>query len=315
MSLLLALLLPQVKIIVDTDFNTDCDDPGALAVAHALADNGECEILATVVSSRYPTSPQALDAVNTYYGRPGLPIGVSRKGVVRHSRYADHLAAAFPHDTPPLDRVRDAVDVYREVLAAQPDGSVVIVTVGYTINVAELLRSPGGPELVRAKVREWVCMGGNFFDLKEEVDPNLRMHPDATIQAVKEWPTPVTFAPREVCSNPSPIRAGARLKDAPADSPVRAAYEKFFGGVAKDRHCADLIAVIYAVRGLRDCWDMESKGSMHFLDDKADFEWRPEPDSATQRYLVMKGGYKVYANKDEISRLCSDLLVQPPRRR
>ena len=315
MPILLALVLCQVRIIVDTDFNTDCDDPGALAVAHALADNGECEILATVVSSRYPTSPQALDAVNTYYGRPDLPIGVSRKGVVRRSKYADHLAASFPHDTPALEGVRDAVDVYREVLSAQPDGSVVVVTVGYTINVAELLRSPGGPELVRAKVREWVCMGGNFFDLQQETDPNLRMHPEATIHAVKHWPTPITFAPREVCSDPSPIRAGARLADTPADNPVRAAYEKFFGGVAKDRHCADLIAVIYAVRGLRDDWDLETKGSMHFLDDKADFEWRGEPDSETQRYLVMKGGYKVYSNRDAISKLCSDLLVQPPKRR
>ena len=60
---------------------------------------------------------------------------------------------------------------------------------------------------------------------------------------------------------------------------------------------------------------METRGSMHFLDDKADFEWRAEPDSETQRYLVMKGGYKVYSNRDEISRLCSDLLVQAPKRR
>lgn len=315
MTILLALLLSQVKVVVDTDFNTDCDDPGALAVAHALADLGECEILATVVSSRWPTAPQALDAVNTYYGRPDLPIGVSRKGVVRHSKYADHLAKTFPHDTPPLDRVRDAVDVYREVLERQPDGSVVIVTIGYTINVAELLRSPGGLDLVRRKVREWVCMGGNFFDLKQETDPNLRMHPDATIEAVTAWPALLTFAPREVCSDPSPIRAGARLKETPADNPVRVAYEQYFGGVAKDRHCADLIAVIYAVRGARDCWDVEEKGSIRFLDDKADFEWRAEPDSPAQRYLVMKGGWKVYSNKDEISKLCSDLLVRPPRRK
>src|SRR5690606_32742496 len=36
-----------VKVIFDTDYSTDCDDPGALAVLHALADLGEVEILAT----------------------------------------------------------------------------------------------------------------------------------------------------------------------------------------------------------------------------------------------------------------------------
>lgn len=38
-----------VKIIFDTDMHTDCDDAGALAVLHALADNWECDILAVIV--------------------------------------------------------------------------------------------------------------------------------------------------------------------------------------------------------------------------------------------------------------------------
>ena len=37
-----------VRIIIDTDMSTDCDDVGALCMAHALADLGECEILAVV---------------------------------------------------------------------------------------------------------------------------------------------------------------------------------------------------------------------------------------------------------------------------
>ena len=36
-----------VKVIFDTDMETDCDDAGALAVLHTLADRDECEILAT----------------------------------------------------------------------------------------------------------------------------------------------------------------------------------------------------------------------------------------------------------------------------
>jgi len=38
-------LFAQIKVIFDTDMDTDCDDAGALAILHALADNGEVEIL------------------------------------------------------------------------------------------------------------------------------------------------------------------------------------------------------------------------------------------------------------------------------
>ena len=54
----------QVGIIFDTDMDTDCDDAGALAILHALADRGEAEILATVVSSRYPWSVPCVEAID-----------------------------------------------------------------------------------------------------------------------------------------------------------------------------------------------------------------------------------------------------------
>ena len=37
--------LNKVKLIFDTDIAEDCDDVGAMAVLHALADKGELEIL------------------------------------------------------------------------------------------------------------------------------------------------------------------------------------------------------------------------------------------------------------------------------
>jgi hypothetical protein len=64
-----------VPIILDTDMDTDCDDAGALAVLHALADRGECEILGTMVSARHPGSAPTVAAINAYYGRPHLPVG------------------------------------------------------------------------------------------------------------------------------------------------------------------------------------------------------------------------------------------------
>ena len=43
------------NLIVDTDILTDCDDAPALAMLHVIANDAEVKILATLVSSRYPS--------------------------------------------------------------------------------------------------------------------------------------------------------------------------------------------------------------------------------------------------------------------
>src|SRR4029453_16567622 len=64
------------RVVVDTDLAADVDDVGALAVLHPLARPGEAEILAAMVSSRNRHSVACLSALNTWYGRRDIPIGV-----------------------------------------------------------------------------------------------------------------------------------------------------------------------------------------------------------------------------------------------
>ena len=63
------------KVILDTDFGNDCDDAGALAILHQMAYMGEVEILATVYPMNDDEGAAAIDAVNTYYGKPNIPVG------------------------------------------------------------------------------------------------------------------------------------------------------------------------------------------------------------------------------------------------
>ena len=67
-----------VKVVFDTDMLTDFDDVGALACLHALADAGECEILATVSSTRGNASVGAVEIINRYYGRADIPVGAPK---------------------------------------------------------------------------------------------------------------------------------------------------------------------------------------------------------------------------------------------
>src|SRR5208283_4142119 len=64
------------RIIFDSDMSSDHDDVGDIAALHGLASLGECKILAIMVSSRNGGTPLCMDAINTYYGKPGIPIGI-----------------------------------------------------------------------------------------------------------------------------------------------------------------------------------------------------------------------------------------------
>ncbi|HXH99902.1 MAG TPA: hypothetical protein VNI52_06515 [Sphingobacteriaceae bacterium] len=64
-----------VKIIYDTDIDLDVDDVGALALLHALSDNGEAKILGVICNAPTPYGATTISSINRYYGHPEIPIG------------------------------------------------------------------------------------------------------------------------------------------------------------------------------------------------------------------------------------------------
>lgn len=312
-----------VKIIFDTDMDSDCDDLGALAILHALADQGEAEIVATMVSSGNPWSCQCLSVINTYYGRPEIPIGVYKgplKG--KASKYALKMAERFPHALHAAADAPDAVKLYRQLLLKQPDHSVVIVTVGYLSNLANLLKLPAegklpsGVDIVKRKVRQWVCMGGNFIghpardDLKLG-NNNFTEDKPGSLYAVQHWPVKLVFVGREIGSVPSGLKVGSRLRELSADNPIRAGYEYWFGGQAKDRHVADQTTVLYAVRGLRDYWDIEKHGYMDLQPDNT-FVWRYGQD---RHQYLLKRKVDGQPNDHYIEQTIEELMMRPPQKK
>ncbi len=297
-----------VRIIFDTDMQTDVDDVGAAAMLHALADRGEIEILATMVSVSYPWSVPCMDAINTFYGRPNLPIGtVKGKGVVRNSSYARQIAEEFPHDLKSAGAASDAVALYRKILAAEADKSVVIVTVGYLTNVAALLDSKpdqssalNGRELVQQKVKQWVCMGGIY---PRGLETNFKYDAPASVKAVNKWPTPVIFSGWEIGKD---ILTGHTLcEKLPPGNLVRRAYELYLGPNKTQRESWDQSAVLVAARGLGAYWDIEARGSNHINADGSN-EWRAAPGKE-HSYLVRK------MKPLEIASIIEELMAQPPR--
>ena len=296
-----------VPIIFDTDIGPDVDDAGAAAILNALADLGEAKILVMVCCTSSEWGPPCLDAINTYYGRPDVPIGTFQgKGFLTGSRYNEQVARQFPNDLRSAKNAEEATALYRRLLKGQRNHSVVICVTGPLNNLAALLRSPGeagnkltGADLVKKKVRLLVVMGGAF---PRGVEFNFRSDAAATARVCLDWPTPILFSGFEIGSR---IMTGARLAaETPESNPVRAAFRFYNGG--KNRQSWDETAILAAVRGPNSHWKTSPSGSTLANSKTGENHWSPMPERG-HFYLIERDP------PADVARAIEDLMVRPPK--
>ena len=313
-----------IPIIFDTDLGYDADDAGALAVLHALADEGEAEILATVSVVGDPQSAGALDVINTYYGRPDTPVGAyqGERWEDAHpywlepdTGYLEALVEEFDSDIKDRSQAAGAVSLYREVLAAQPDSSVTVVTVGFLQNLADLLRSSpdrhsplSGRDLITRKVKKLVVMGGYYPPELELTSFNLSDGPDRdgrTAQRVIEtWPTEIVFSGSEIGSG---VMTGSVLEKSLPENPVARAYELYPGtNNHGERASWDLTAVLYAVRPDAGLWRVRRDRHIEVFPDGT-VTWHPGAVNPGRAFLVEK------VAPERIEKMLDALLARAPR--
>ena len=282
-----------VKIIFDTDLGPDYDDVGALAFLHAMADSGKVVILATVASNKNELVAPSIEVINTYFNRPGLPIGAPKtEGVNLGSsqHWADSIVAKYPHTISSTDQVPDAVKIYRKILSGQPDNSVTIVTVGFLTNLNNLLKSGSdsispltGLELVNQKVKLLVSMAGRFSEGREF---NIYMDSTASKNVYETWPGKVIFTGFEIGWQ---IRTGLRLIKSPVqNSPVKDVFRisiPLSEEDSKGRMSWDETAVLIGVYGTEGFFDTE-RGKIIINHDGSN-SWQNDPQGR-QFYVIQK---------------------------
>ena len=235
---------PPVPVIFDTDIGNDVDDCLALAILHAFESRGEARILAVTITKDNPWAPRLASAINTYYGRPGIPIGVVKNGKTPDEGYLKKALDAGHYKY--TDNAKDAVEVLRAALGKEADGSVVIVQVGFSTNLAHLLESPGGKELAARKVKRLVMMAGDFQGKGPEY--NVVTDIPAAQKVAREWPTPVVWSGFEVGRTIKyPASSIERDFGSVGAHPVADAYRVYMK-MPYDRETWDLTAALFGVR-------------------------------------------------------------------
>lgn len=251
----------KIAVILDTDIAPDYDDVGALALLHAFADAGEAEILATISCNVFETTAPTLSVLNTYFNRPEVPIGITRAAQPNldcKQKWAEGIVSKYPHGLKSNDDAAEAVQLYRKILAARPDQSVTIVTIGFFTNLANLLSSPpdawselNGKDLVQKKVKQLVSMAAGIGkDGKSFREFNVHIDAAASRKVFAEWPTPFVVSGFEI--GYKIITGAALVADASIqNSPVKDAFQiALAADNTPGRHSWDQTAVLVAIRGI-----------------------------------------------------------------
>lgn len=305
-----------VAIIFDTDMGPDYDDVGALAILHAMADNGECKILATISSNKHNLTVPVLSVLNAYFNGPNIPIGIVRGDGVNipcAQKWDSLIVANYPHSIKANDQAYDALKLYRKILAAQPDKSVTIVTVGFLTNMANLIQSKpdefsslNGEELVKRKVKLLVsmaaCFNNEMGDFKEF---NLMKDATSSKIAFDNWPTPVIFSGFEIGEK---IHTGLPItKSDIKNSPVKDVFARSIPldkNDAKGRMSWDETATLVAVRGYQKYFGVV-KGKIIVNQDGSN-NW--DNNGTRDKYLVLKMPVQ------ELENVINLLMMQQPKK-
>ena len=202
-------------IILDTDIGSSTDDLFAMEMLYRYEEHGRCRILGMVVDREGEQNAVFTDVMNTYFGHGDVPIGLVRDGIDSPKVWIDYAHLADIKDTNGLPMFKRSVadystlpdgwQLYRKLLAAQPDHSVSIVCTGFVTCLAQLLQSEGdeysslnGVELVRKKVK-CIYLQGGVFGEAEEPDFNFAQGANFAQEFFSLWPTDVemVFSPME----------------------------------------------------------------------------------------------------------------------
>lgn len=249
-----------VSVIIETDMGNDIDDALAMDLAYKAMDDGQIKILAIGAHKLSPTAVDYIDVLNTWYGYGSIPIARSLTPVYNQHQNDYTLPVCAMRDAkgrPVWKRsktggdIQEPVSLYRRLLAAQPDTSVVFLSLGFGTELAKLLGSApddvsplNGTDLVKRKVKYLSIMAGSY-GFKQRAEYNVVNDIPAMQKVFAQWPTLIVQNPFEI--GPKVMYRGENLDEQFSWAPVHPVIDGFknYMKMPYKRPTWDLLSVVY----------------------------------------------------------------------
>jgi len=299
------------RIIIDTDLSRWWDDATAMGIANVLDERGEIKVLGIVSDVPNTNAVAAINAIDTAYGHASLPLGAvanSAADTFVHG-YTDVLTSKLPHSVQSSNDVPNAVDLYRHLLADQPNHSTTIVSIGGYTNLAGLLLSKAGQgsklagrRLIKKKVKRLVIMDGLFpGGIGPVTNQKLDLAAASQVVEAPGWPTPIAWVDG---FDGIFTQVGGQLCTAvPADHPMRIVYEALFGcGPPKDGDW-DAPTLLYAVRDKPAMFTELGRGGAAVINRQGGLSW--QENHPTRKHDV----YVHVADQQALNERIDDVLA------
>jgi len=278
-----------------------------MGLANVLRQRGAANVLGIVSDVRNPVAVAAIDAIDTAYGHHDIPLGAvahSDANTAPHG-YSDVVARRLPHTVRNSDDVPEAVALYRQLLARQPDQSVTIVSLGAYTNLAGLLATARGRALVTRKVKRLVIMDGLFpGGLGPVTNQQLDLAAAHAVVAggpgAPPWPTPIAWV--DGLDGIDTKVGGTLCKKAPANNPMRIVYEDLFKcGPVRDGNW-DAPALLYALGDVPRAFTVLGRGGAAVINKQGGLSWQATSPRRHDFYVHV-------ADQKALNRRIEQLLV------
>ena len=268
----------RLKVMFETDMGNDVDDALALDMLYKYMNEGKIDLLSVSSNKNNIYSSLFISLMNNWYGYPGIPVGRVKDGADSEDNPHNYVRSAYNYTAQGKQRIFTAPDItapypesvalYREILSKQADSSVIIISVGFSTNLARLLESAPdsfspltGRELVASKVKLLSLMAGDFEE-KRIAEYNVMKDVNAAEKVFKDWPGKLVASPFElgnaILYPASSIQHDFKWAE---HHPVVVAYESY-RKMPYDRPTWDLTSVLYAVEGLKDYFSISGPGKI-----------------------------------------------------
>ena len=278
-----------IPVIFDTDMGNDVDDVMALDLLYKSMESGKIKLLAVMCNKEGDASLQFLDIMNTWYGHPSIPIGQVVKGAdcsndgVNSATGLSYVQAVvnmtnngksmFARSIADVTQLPEAYKLYRKMLVKAKDHSVVIISTGFSTNLARLIESKAdeysplnGTQLIAKKVKYISIMGG-AYKANSDKEYNIVRDVKSAAMLFEKSPVPIVASPFEVgtsvCYPSSSIEKDFTWA---TYHPLIEAYKSYLA-MPYDRPMWDPTAVLYVIEPNGAFFGKSVKGDVKVTDD------------------------------------------------